>query len=120
MTNNRTDSVRAKSLTFAIHNLCKYPEYLEPLRLEITQNSTGKYLDNCENLPLLDSFLKESARTNPLDSRKSGASSDGDQDWCSDGQTYKCQSRDVFSRRIRSPVGFMSPLGTGLPLPKGP
>ena len=60
----------SQSLTFAIHNLCRYPEYIEPLRQEIASLSDEKWKDD-EDLPLLDSFLKESARTNPLDSRKS-------------------------------------------------
>ncbi len=55
---------------FAIHNLCKYPEHLEPLRREIANLAGRKCKDDHENLPLLDSFLKESARTDPLDSRK--------------------------------------------------
>ena len=37
--------------------------------------SAGKTKDNYEELPLLDSFLKESARKNPLDSRKSSLDS---------------------------------------------
>ena len=60
-----------QSLTFAIHELCKHPEYLEPLRQEIASMSNGSDTDNYEELPLLDSFLKESGRLNPLDSRKS-------------------------------------------------
>ncbi|GAB1318482.1 Cytochrome P450 monooxygenase AtmP [Madurella fahalii] len=64
-------SVHITSTTtcFAIHDLCLRPEYIEPLRKEI--ESTGweafeKSGGKC--FPLLDSFMKESARVTPVES----------------------------------------------------
>ncbi|RYP47466.1 hypothetical protein DL769_011311 [Monosporascus sp. CRB-8-3] len=62
-------SVHALSttITFAIHDLCLHPGYVEPLRRELQAEysvfeSTGK------GLSLLDSFIKESARLTPVES----------------------------------------------------
>ena len=56
----------ALSLVYALDDLCAYPEYAECLRQAIEDcNSHGGDLDS---LPLLDSFLKESARVHPSDS----------------------------------------------------
>ena len=56
----------ALSLTYALDDLCNYPQYIELLRDELkTCNVTEEKL---ESLPLLDSFLKESARLHPSDS----------------------------------------------------
>ncbi|KAL9077853.1 MAG: hypothetical protein Q9157_003230 [Trypethelium eluteriae] len=49
-----------------MYNLCMHPEYLPPLRDELLQ-SGGVHLNNKNNeLPLLDSFLKETGRLNPV------------------------------------------------------
>jgi hypothetical protein len=54
-------------VSFMLYSLCKYQEYLEPLREEAKAMTV---LDSCgfknEDTPLMDSFLKESARMNPL------------------------------------------------------
>lgn len=56
----------ALSLFYALDDLCAYPEYVGLLRNQIeTCRATGGNLDS---LPLLDSFLKESARLHPSDS----------------------------------------------------
>ncbi|KAL9041306.1 MAG: hypothetical protein Q9180_001364 [Flavoplaca navasiana] len=49
-----------------MYNLCKHPEYLKPLRDENVKS--GGVLFNHQNneLPLLDSFMKETARMNPV------------------------------------------------------
>jgi hypothetical protein len=53
-------------ITFALYNLSKHPEYLQPLRAEILR-SGGVLLNHQNNeLPMLDSFLKETARLNPV------------------------------------------------------
>ncbi|KAI0435910.1 cytochrome P450 [Xylaria telfairii] len=61
-------SVHALSttITFAIHDLCLYPEYLEPLRKEL-QDCYEQFTHTAEGLPLLDSFIKESARLTPVE-----------------------------------------------------
>ncbi|KAL8660130.1 MAG: hypothetical protein Q9202_006786 [Teloschistes flavicans] len=54
-------------LAFALYNLCKYPEYLEPLVEEI-QTMQQRYPEGTrqyDELHLMDSFLKETARLNP-------------------------------------------------------
>lgn len=60
----------AVTVTVAIEDLCLHPEYVEPLRAECT----AQYADferTGTGLPLLDSFIKESARITPVESRKS-------------------------------------------------
>ena len=53
-------------ITFAIYNLCRHPEYLQPLREENSRLG-GLQLNHQNNaMPLLDSFLKETARLNPV------------------------------------------------------
>ncbi|KAI4154201.1 MAG: hypothetical protein LQ340_001833 [Diploschistes diacapsis] len=55
-------------ISFALYNLCKYPEYLEALRAEI-QSLDSKNLASLERydkMVLLESFLKETARLNPM------------------------------------------------------
>ena len=59
-----------QTLVYAIYNLCVYPEYVEPLRNEIVEASSANHNNPYEHMPLLDSFLRESARMNPLDARK--------------------------------------------------
>jgi len=45
-----------------------HPEYVEPSRREIEGPAYQIWESTGNGLPLLDSFLKDSARTNPLDS----------------------------------------------------
>ncbi|RYO83042.1 hypothetical protein DL762_006318 [Monosporascus cannonballus] len=61
-------SVHSLSVTSsnAIYDLCLQPEYLQPLRDEINAHYDG-FLQSGSGLPLLDSFLKESARLNPVE-----------------------------------------------------
>ena len=47
-----------------------HPEYVEPLRKEIESSAYQTWEATGNGLPLLDSFLKESARMNPLDNGK--------------------------------------------------
>lgn len=52
----------------ALFDLCDYPEYVDVLRQEI-QRTGWKDFDSAggRNLPLMDSFLKESARLTPIE-----------------------------------------------------
>jgi len=53
-------------VSFALYNLRKHPECLIPLRQEITaMEANTDDPDNYDNMPLMDSFLKETARLNP-------------------------------------------------------
>ncbi|CAH0051924.1 unnamed protein product [Clonostachys solani] len=63
-------SVHAVSttVTFAIHDLCLYPEYVEPLRAEL-QAGYAEFEKTGKGLPLLDSFIKESARLTPVEAQ---------------------------------------------------
>jgi hypothetical protein len=47
--------------------LCLHPEYLDPLRKEL-QDGFAEFEHTGLGLPLLDSFLKESARLTPVES----------------------------------------------------
>ncbi|KAI0546096.1 cytochrome P450 [Xylaria curta] len=62
-------SVHALSttITFAIQDLCLHPEYVEPLRDE-AERMYAEFEKTGQGLPLLDSFIKESARLTPVES----------------------------------------------------
>lgn len=55
-------------LSYIIFNLCIHPEYIERLRQESGSFQNSGDHEAIDNMPLLDSFIKESARLNPLDS----------------------------------------------------
>ena len=56
----------ALSLTYALDDLCEHPEYIVFLRKELgTCDITA---ENIDRFPIMDSFLKESARLHPSDS----------------------------------------------------
>ncbi|KAL4744749.1 hypothetical protein BDW72DRAFT_199290 [Aspergillus terricola var. indicus] len=55
------------TITFAIHDLCLHPEYTQPLRAEL-EADYSQFLQTGRGLPLLDSFIKESARLTPVES----------------------------------------------------
>ncbi|KAL8704583.1 MAG: hypothetical protein Q9201_002275 [Fulgogasparrea decipioides] len=56
----------AMSVVYGLYDLCKYPDYVAALRDELTVQE-----GRVENLVLMDSFLKESARMCPSDSSTS-------------------------------------------------
>ncbi|KAH8766056.1 cytochrome P450, partial [Diaporthe sp. PMI_573] len=62
-------SVHALSttITFGIHDLCLHPEYVKPLRQEL-HAEYAEFERTAKGLPLLDSFIKESARLTPVES----------------------------------------------------
>ena len=61
----------AQLVTYAMYNLCKHPEYLQPLRTEVNAMSRKDLCDTTsESLPLLDSFLRETGRYFPLSACK--------------------------------------------------
>ncbi|KAL4738632.1 cytochrome P450 [Aspergillus similis] len=56
------------ALAYAIYDLCVHPQYISPLRQEIDHaRRTKAFKDQFNHMPLMDSFLKESARLSPLD-----------------------------------------------------
>ena len=59
-----------KTISFAIHDLCLHPEYVEPLRKELQSSQYEAFEKAAQGLSLLDSFIKESARLTPVESSK--------------------------------------------------
>jgi len=57
-------------LAYIIYNLCLYPEYLAPLREEIAAGTGTNPKEPFKEMHLLDGFLLETARLNPLDACK--------------------------------------------------
>jgi hypothetical protein len=56
------------NLDFVMLELCSHQEYVQLLRDEIGDYSQLNY-KQLEELPFLDSFIKETVRLNPLDTR---------------------------------------------------
>ncbi|KAI4241297.1 MAG: hypothetical protein L6R42_011304, partial [Xanthoria sp. 1 TBL-2021] len=55
-------------LMFSIFRLCEHPEYTKPLIDEVETMLKLPTTDHYKHLPLLESFLRETARHDPLDS----------------------------------------------------
>ncbi|KAL8639240.1 MAG: hypothetical protein Q9226_008894, partial [Calogaya cf. arnoldii] len=55
-------------LMFSIFRLCEHPEYTKPLINEVETMLKLPATDHYKHLPLLESFLRETARHDPLDS----------------------------------------------------
>ncbi|KAI1760843.1 cytochrome P450 [Hypoxylon sp. FL1150] len=55
------------TIVYVIHDLCLHPEYVKPLRREL-ETSYEEFERTGQGLPLLDSFIKESARLTPVES----------------------------------------------------
>ncbi|KAJ8133116.1 hypothetical protein O1611_g504 [Lasiodiplodia mahajangana] len=56
------------TITFALHDLCLHPEYAQPLRRELSEHYV-QFEQTGVGLPLLDSFIKESARLTPIEAQ---------------------------------------------------
>ncbi|KAF2972271.1 hypothetical protein GQX73_g1247 [Xylaria multiplex] len=59
------------TVTFVLFDLCENPEYVSPLREEVESPEFDNFMRTTKGLPLLDSFIKESSRLNPIESSKS-------------------------------------------------
>ena len=91
-----------KNLHFVFLELCARPEYTAMIRQEIQS------IDKCDlrginSLPILDSFIKEPVRVNPLDKSKSSSTSSRTRN-CADmigsGNTTKsAQALYILKRR---------------------
>jgi cytochrome P450 len=57
-----------QTTAYALYDLCLHPEYVEPLRAEL--KSLDEYTRTMQGLPLLDSFIKESTRLNPMEASR--------------------------------------------------
>ncbi|KAF2116757.1 cytochrome P450 [Lophiotrema nucula] len=66
--------ILSTTIVYVIHDLCFHPEYVELLRQEL-EISYENFERTGQGLPLLDSFIKESARLTPVESSKSKAPS---------------------------------------------
>ncbi|OTA92253.1 hypothetical protein M434DRAFT_396605 [Hypoxylon sp. CO27-5] len=62
-------SVHALSatVTYVLFDLCAHPEYVDILRKEVEGSAFGDFMKTTKGLPLLDSFIKESSRLNPIE-----------------------------------------------------
>ena len=60
-----------EALTWAIVDLCLHPEYITLLRNEISKAFASNNKDPYEKLYLMECFLRESSRLNPIDARES-------------------------------------------------
>ncbi|EHK96392.1 putative Ent-kaurene oxidase [Glarea lozoyensis 74030] len=60
--------VLTTTIAFAMHDLCLHPEHTEPLRTELRSDAYSEFERTGKGLPLLDSFIKESARLTPVES----------------------------------------------------
>ncbi|UKZ67614.1 uncharacterized protein TrAtP1_008769 [Trichoderma atroviride] len=61
----------AMTPTYAIQHLCSHPEYVEPLQEEVQRVFRADSVQrDVDELPLLDSFIKESIRCNHSDASK--------------------------------------------------
>ncbi|EEQ30552.1 conserved hypothetical protein [Microsporum canis CBS 113480] len=56
------------TVCFAVHDLCLHSEYIELLRKELEGPQWEAFEKTGNGLPFLDSFLKESMRTTPVES----------------------------------------------------
>jgi hypothetical protein len=59
----------SKALAYAIHSLCIHDKYIEVLRSEVAAANASGVEDPLRHMQLLNAFLRESARLNPLDAR---------------------------------------------------
>jgi hypothetical protein len=53
---------------FAIYRLCEHPKYIRPLTDEVENMLNLPETNHYRNLPLMESFLREAAQYDPLDS----------------------------------------------------
>ncbi|XDG09977.1 hypothetical protein ABKA04_009592 [Annulohypoxylon sp. FPYF3050] len=62
-------SVHALSatVTYVLFDLCAHPEYVDILREEVQSSAFDDFMKTTKGLPLLDSFIKESSRLNPIE-----------------------------------------------------
>ena len=59
-----------QTLTFALYDICMHREYVAPLRDELSGPAFQGFERDGQGLPLMDSFLKESARLTPIEGGK--------------------------------------------------
>jgi cytochrome P450 len=62
--------IHFQTVTFAVHDLCLHPSYVAPIRAELESAQYKAFEQSGVGLPLLDSFIKESARLTPVESSK--------------------------------------------------
>lgn len=55
---------------FAMYRLCEHPKYIRPLTNEVEEMLKLPEADHYKKVPLMESFLREAARYDPLDSCK--------------------------------------------------
>ena len=50
-----------------IFDFCEHPQYIDPIRQELRKFPREQWGDFHDEMPLFESFLKESTRLNPAD-----------------------------------------------------
>ncbi|KAK4033683.1 cytochrome P450 [Parachaetomium inaequale] len=99
------------TITYALQDLCLHPEYTSPLRLEI-ERDYARFEKSGHGLPLLDSFIKESARLSPVEAQSTRrcalrpfSLSDGTKidvgDWASTPTAAIMQSAEFYPEPMR-------------------
>jgi hypothetical protein len=68
-TTGNSKLIHGQNLHFVFLELCARPEYAEMIHQEIKDADNLDY-EGINQLPILDSFIKESVRLNPLDKSK--------------------------------------------------
>lgn len=63
--------IEQQATTYALTDLYSREEYIEPLRNEVEGHIFDEFKASADGLPLLDSFLKESARVSAFESSES-------------------------------------------------
>ncbi|EHL02729.1 putative Ent-kaurene oxidase [Glarea lozoyensis 74030] len=62
------NSLHFQTACFVLHDLCLHPEYIPILRKDIERSGWGSFdQSKGQEFPLLDSFMKESSRLNPVE-----------------------------------------------------
>ena len=62
---------KLQALVYAIYSLCDNSKYIEHIRSEVRDVNSRHKGGTLKSMHFLDAFLRESARLNPIDARKS-------------------------------------------------
>ncbi|KAI0018948.1 cytochrome P450 [Xylariomycetidae sp. FL0641] len=118
------------ALSWAIIMLCEHPEYVHLLRRELADSEMNSYPAPIKKLKLLDCFLRESSRLNPLDAvsiqrkaMKSFSFSDGPHIPAGNlvavpQQAVMRDSRNYTNAEKFDPFRFLTPSGSDAACPR--
>lgn len=66
LNNGHRELIIVQLISFTFYRLCMHPEHIGPLREEAERFCGDTHDTNNEDMPLLDSFLREVARMHPI------------------------------------------------------